>query len=522
MLFRILGPLEVEAVDGVVPLTGPRQRALLALLLLHANEVVSSDRLMEALWPEGPPASGTNALQARISQLRKAFGSSADSLETKASGYLLRVEPESFDLLRFERLVAGVDGSDQGQAAAALREALALWRGPALDEFRYADFAQPAISRLEELRLATLERRIDADLELGRQAELVAELEALISQHPLRERLRRQLMLALYREGRQADALNLYAATRDTLIDELGIEPSPALRELQQSILRQDAELMTQPLSVPKRRLLVGARDPSLLQTISDLSGLLARKPEKELILTRAIADGSELAPATKDLNARRTELIAGGVVARTAAFVSQDPAKDLLRLATEYDVDLVLIDSPPTLDDAWVARLLDAAPCDVAVLVGGRLLAGRPVVVPFAGADHDWAAIELAAWAAGASEASLKVLGADDDLETGRRNASRLLASASIAVQRVLGIPAEPLLVKLRPAELLAATSDAGLVVIGLSERWRTSGLGTIRTALAQHAQAATLLVRRGLRPGGLAPNEQRTRFTWSIKAPG
>jgi DNA-binding SARP family transcriptional activator/tetratricopeptide (TPR) repeat protein len=237
MEFRILGPLEVLENGRTVDLGGAKQRALLAILLLHANEVVSTDRLIDALWEDEPPETGRKALQVYVSQLRKALGK--ERLQTRAPGYLLRVEEEEFDLRRFPGLVA----------SGRLGEALALWRGPALQEFTYQRFAQSEIGRLEELRLACLEDRIEADLAAGRHGALVGELEVLVSEHPLRERLRGQLMLALYRSGRQAEALDAYQDARRALVDELGIEPSPELRELEMAILRQDASLSLRPMT---------------------------------------------------------------------------------------------------------------------------------------------------------------------------------------------------------------------------------------------------------------------------------
>src|SRR6266849_5912880 len=204
MQFRILGPLEVIDDGREVPFAGASQRALLALLLLHTNEVVSSDRLIDELWDAEPPGSGVTALQVRVSQLRKALGPAAERLETRPPGYLLHVARDELDLERFTRLLRQADGAEPALAAEKLREALSLWRGPALEDFAYEPFAQAAIGRIEELHLTAVERRIDADLALGRHAELVGELEALIVEHPLRETLRGQLMLALYRSGRQA------------------------------------------------------------------------------------------------------------------------------------------------------------------------------------------------------------------------------------------------------------------------------------------------------------------------------
>jgi DNA-binding SARP family transcriptional activator len=247
MQFRILGLLEVVDGDSVVRLAGVKQRALLALLLLNVNEVVSSDRLIEALWGEHLPVSGAKALQVRVSQLRKALGAAGSVVVTRAPGYRLQLDGEQFDLARFERLVAEADDADPIAAAAKLREALTLWRGPPLADLAYEPFAQPAIARLQELRLVAIEKRVDADLALGRHLELVGELEELAAAHPLRERVRAQLMLALYRCGRQADALAVYQSARRALVGELGIEPGPPLRALEQSILRQDPALEAAP-----------------------------------------------------------------------------------------------------------------------------------------------------------------------------------------------------------------------------------------------------------------------------------
>ena len=223
MEFRILGPMEVTEQGQSVPLGGAKQRALLAVLLLHPNEVVSSDRLIDGVWAGEPPATALKTLQVYVSQLRKRLGT--DVIVTRAPGYLLRVDRDDLDLSRFELLVKEAKGAAPEVAAAKLRQALALWRGPPLAEFTYEPFAQTEIGRLEELRIAALEERIEAELALGLHADLVAELEALVAQHPLRERLRGQLMLALYRSGRQAEALHVYQDGRRLLVEQLGIDP---------------------------------------------------------------------------------------------------------------------------------------------------------------------------------------------------------------------------------------------------------------------------------------------------------
>ncbi len=247
MEYRILGPLEVVDGGRELSLGGARQRALLAVLLLHANEAVSTDRLVEELWGASPPESGPKALQVAVSQLRKTLQPVAGvdgRIVTRAPGYVLRVEEGELDRDRFEALVEQARGeSDAAARAAKLRQALALWRGEPLADLAYEAFAQPAIAHLEAERLAALEQRVDADLEAGRDADLVGELEALVARYPLRERLRGQLMLALYRSGRQADALDVYQDTRRTLVDELGVEPGPELQQLQKAVLDHDPAL---------------------------------------------------------------------------------------------------------------------------------------------------------------------------------------------------------------------------------------------------------------------------------------
>jgi DNA-binding SARP family transcriptional activator len=243
MYFRILGPLEVADGAAVVPIGGAKQRALLAFLLLCANEVVSSDRLIDALWGAQSPDSGRAALNVRISRLRKTLGAAAPRLLTRPPGYVLELDRDSIDLQRFEQLVGEADTAEPSEAAVKLREALALWRGPPLADLAYESFAQPAIRRLEELRLATLEKRIEADLALGRHGDLVAELETLVNEHPLQERLHAQLMLALYRSARQADALEVYQRIRGTLTAQLGLEPGSELRTLQTQILSHASAL---------------------------------------------------------------------------------------------------------------------------------------------------------------------------------------------------------------------------------------------------------------------------------------
>ena len=259
MQVRILGPLEVWDDGRVVELGAGRQRALLALLALHSREVIATDRLIDELWGSSPPPTAPKALQNLVSQLRRTLGAAA--IETVPPGYRFPLDADDLDAREFEHLAA--EGhrqleEDPGRAGQTLREALGLWRGRALADFAYEDFAQREITRLDELRFGAIEDRIDADLATGLAAELVPELEALVSAHPLRERLRGQLMLALYRSGRQADALEAYRSGRRLLGEELGLEPGGELQRLEKAILNHDASL--------ESPVVAGVESPSVAQ----------------------------------------------------------------------------------------------------------------------------------------------------------------------------------------------------------------------------------------------------------------
>ncbi|MGZ4394372.1 MAG: BTAD domain-containing putative transcriptional regulator [Gaiellaceae bacterium] len=282
--FRILGPVEVLDREKALALGGQKQRAVLAALLIDAGHVVSTDYLVDALWGEHPPKTAGTSLQNFVSQLRKALG--PEVLVTKPPGYQLRLEPGQLDLDRFTRLVEEARQASAEERSTTLRKALALWRGAPFADFTFESFAQPEIARLTELRLSVLEERMDADLEAGRHTELVAELEPLVAEYPLRERLRALLMLALYRSGRQAEALQAYQDARSALVDELGIEPSPALSQLHGSILRQDSGLDRRDGGPPAgdhfrevaRELLAGRVVPVLGADVGDLAAQLAER----------------------------------------------------------------------------------------------------------------------------------------------------------------------------------------------------------------------------------------------------
>jgi DNA-binding SARP family transcriptional activator len=282
--FRLLGPLTVTLDGRALALGGEKRRALLAVLLLNLNEAVSRDRLIDALWGDEPPDTARNTLQVYVSQLRKVLP--AGMLETAPPGYRLTVERETVDLFEFVRLSdEGRNALATGDVAAAaqlLRDALELWAGAPLADLAWEPFAQGEVIRLEELRSTALEDRIDADLALGRHGQLVPELEQLVAENPLRERLRGQLMLALYRAGRQADALAVYQRARRTFADELGIEPSESLRKLERAILQQDPSL--EP-TVAKGRRLPTPPTP-LFGREQELAALaeLVRRPDTRLV----------------------------------------------------------------------------------------------------------------------------------------------------------------------------------------------------------------------------------------------
>jgi DNA-binding SARP family transcriptional activator len=525
--FRILGPLSV--VDEGQPLTlgGSRRRATLALLLLSANRVVPIERLADELYGGAPPVTALTQVQRQISDLRKLLGPMA--IETRSPGYMMRLDRKQFDLAVFEDLcrdgVSALAGGDAARAADLLQQALALWRGPPLVDMTYESFARAPVERLEELRLSAIEKLIDADLALGRHAEIIPDLEELVAEHPLRERFHAQLMLALYRSARQAEALETFRRARETLVGQLGIEPAPALQRLERQILAQDAALdapqlvLHRPRSDPRGAVLVAATDESGLATASAMAEPLASR--REVILARLLDDDSELERAAASLNAHSAAV---GEGVRAAAFVSADPAADLVRLATGYEVELVVAAAHKELEEVplpdVLVELLAGSPADVAVVAGPAVdwRQGTGIYVPFGGTGHDWAALEVAAWLATAVDVPLRLVGQRADPARGRRDASRLLANASLAVQRLVGVMSEPLLVEASEEALVAAVGRATVVVAGISSRWRVDGIGAARRLLLRSG-GPTLIVHAGPTPGGLAPVESRTRYTWTIE---
>jgi DNA-binding SARP family transcriptional activator len=302
--FGILGPLEVRVDGAPVAIGGPRQRALLALLLCNANRAVSRERLIDELLGDQSADTAEHTLRVQVSRLRKALAVAGDEprVLARAPGYLLRVEAGELDLDGFDQHVAdgrqALEHGDSERAAVLLRAAEALWRGRPLADLEFEPFARFEVQRLEELRLVVVEQRIDAELALGRHAELCPELEALVAEHSLRERLRGQLMLALYRSGRQADALEVYRDGRSLLVDELALEPGPQLRKLQQAILEHEAELdLTRPDKPHPTAMAVATSDvePAFVAPPAKLPAAV-RRPRARRVVALALAVGAAIA----------------------------------------------------------------------------------------------------------------------------------------------------------------------------------------------------------------------------------
>ena len=390
MQVRLFGELEAVAEGVPVPVRGAKQRALLALLALQRGQPVSADRLIDVLWGGGQAANPANALQAQIGQLRRTFGAAA--ILTTEAGYALAVGPDDVDVVRFGQLVAeGRRLAEDGEAApasAALGEALGLRRGEPLAEFADAGFADAERAHLEELTLVAVEARAGADLMLGRHGELVAELEALCRQHPLRERLWELHILALYRAGRQAEALRAYTEVRDRLVDELGIDPGPALRELQARILAQDPSLAPAspaPASAPASPAPLPAAAPpaSAGNLRARLSRFVGR--DAELGQLREAVRASRLVTLTGPGGAGKTRL---AVELAAALRAEHRDGAWLVELAGVVEPDGVAPAAAAALG-AGAAALPGAQPAGSTTDLIVRYLAGRSLVVVLDNCEH-------------------------------------------------------------------------------------------------------------------------------------
>jgi YVTN family beta-propeller protein len=389
MEFRLLGPLEVVANDGAADVGTGKRRALLTYLLINANEVVPVERLIDELWGERPPATASKSVHVYVSQLRKALHANGDLLVTRGSGYVLALrDDDHLDVQQFERMLAeaqhALEDSDPSRAAEVASAALALWRGPALYDVAYESFAQSEAARLDELRLVALETRIDAELVLGEQARLVGELEGLVAEHPLRERFRAQLMLALYRCGRQSESLDVYREARRLLMDELGLEPSPELRELEQKILTQSPDIAGPRLWRPAAR----RREPAAGGATA-ASARRARRGAKLVVagalllgaaVTLALLErtGGEPKQAVLNLDARNSA-VAVDVAGRRAAAAVPLPGRPTDASGLGRNVWITTVDSGSlTAVDTATRKIVRTVPLggrpDGVALAGGAL----------------------------------------------------------------------------------------------------------------------------------------------------
>ena len=503
LAFRVLGQLEAER-DGVpVHLGGAKQQALLALLLLDLGRPVSASRLGDGLWGGQPPPSAAKALQLYVSQLRKALGS--DAIVTRGDAYLVPAKDVALDLREFESLAeAGRSQASAGRlpdAAELLTAAASLWRGDALEGLDETGLT-PARARLDELRLVVQELLFDVRLGLGQHAAVLPDLKMLALRYPLRGRLHEQLMLALYRDGRQAEALDAYRRLRGTLRAEVGLEPQARLRELQRAILRQDAQLDAPAMGDVPRTVIAAGGSPGRL---ASLLAPLAREIPAELILLTVVTEGADVAGA-----ARRLEPYRSGQL-RVAAFVSGRPGHDLVRLAAEESAELLVVETTAAALRGPVPAGLRDASCDVAFFVDAPpdLPAGA-VTTLFGGADDDWRALELGAMLARAWDVPLRLAGTE--------SASALLARAALVVQRFAAVATAPALFAPDDPSSLASAAAGSLLLAGVGST-PTGTMPASRSRLGELG-VPVLVLRPGLRPGMLAPSHTLTRFSWSLPA--
>jgi DNA-binding SARP family transcriptional activator/nucleotide-binding universal stress UspA family protein len=530
--FRLLGPLEVSRNREPVPVDGPHLRALLAILLLRANTPVSRDRLVDDVWQQEPPRRASNALQALVFRLRRALApEGAAMIAHSAVGYMLAVPRSRLDLFRVEddwaAARAALRADDPETASRTLSATLDMWRGDPLAEFAGQWFADADRHRLVEIRLAVQCDRFDAKLALGHHQQVLAELATVVAEHPNQERPLRQLMLALYRCGRQVDALAEYTTARRRLDEDFGLAPGSELQQLERAILRQDPalDLPVGAVSVASQPIILWSSSADALAPMVALTATLATEASgRELLLVRLLgeAEATHLSVAVTKQAELVHRLGRSRIIARSAAFTSTSPGDDLVRLADEQSSVLVLLelgDEQQPLSDLHT-KVLDDCACDVGLLamrVGKRPRAQAAVLVPFGGNDHDWTALEIGCWLARASNAPLCLLGVSGGRD-GARDASRTLASASLAAQRSYGIVAEPEIVPSGADGILERTAGARALVVGLSFRRGLRGLGSVRETLLARSDCPVMQVRRGRRPGGFAPARAVTMFTWSL----
>jgi DNA-binding SARP family transcriptional activator len=523
LTLRLLGPLVVERDGRELDLGSPRRRALLALLALHAGQALAVDRLVDELWGERPPKTAAHVIQVYVSELRRALGGEETAvLVTRSPGYALDLPADAIDLGRFEELFgraqALVAGDDLAGAARVIGEGLALWRGDVLADLAYEGFVGQEARRLGELRLAARELQLEVAVRSGPGADDVVALRELATEHPYRERVHALLVRALAAVGRQAEALDAYAAARRVLDEELGIEPGRELRDAQAAVLRQEVAVA----GAARPTLLAAALQPERLDPTGRTADALAIATARDVVLACILVRTPGVAPdigkATSAASSVRGALQSP---CRSAAFAATDRGDAVAGLASEHDADTVVLDVADLvgrdgrLPSALVAAL-DAITADVVLVPGNALAVAGTIAVPFGGSPHDWLAAALAAGLVRHHGGTLRLIGAFDDAD----DASRLLARAALAVQRAVGIDAEPALAPPGAEGVIAAAAGSPLIV-GVSERWRSEGLGPVRGAIAADA-GSVLVVRAGIRPGLLAPREARTRFGWSVAGGG
>jgi DNA-binding SARP family transcriptional activator len=464
-----------------------------------------------------------------VSDLRQALRDPrGDLLVTRPPGYGLRLERCSIDLRHFETLLAegrrALADGDPLTARGHLASALELWRGPPLADVAYEEFAVGPVARLNELRLLALEARISADLALGADRELIPELRQLVDLHPLQERLWEALMHALCRDGRAPEALDAYTSLRATLRHQLGLEPSRRITDLQLRILRGELHPDTPPANGPARRraiLLTGCGSEELLQLARLAEPIALEGAGREIIVlaTAAVQPAGDpagaLAAAQEAAAAVGRDLDSRGIGFRQSAVLTEDAAASAVRISTHQDVDLVLLGPSAT------GRVPAGRPCDLGVAPASDGFARpgparAPVVVPFGAAEHDWGALELAAWMARARGARLRILGGMDDGNSAR--ASSRLAMAALIVQRFVGVETTTALIRPGAEGIVDSADGAGLLVLPASAN--EPDVGGTRRQIAEDAPCPTIVLWQGARPSGLAPADTVTRFSWSVRA--